>query len=209
MNSELLLQAQQNILTRLKAQVADLQAIKASELPLVNKWQILLSVILPIQLEVIKDLGLGDDQLALAHFNQACLEHSLQDEQLHDLNAQKWAFLLDKTFGIKELIEISLEQARLLAQDIVDAMLSESFLLEVDRVMATVPDDASLLLKRQKLLTVLMPLHMSVMQEHGFEGEEGYIQAQRALMDYYHDPLIMAGVSRAQTVLFKRAGLIS
>jgi hypothetical protein len=209
MNSELLLQAQQNIFNVLKTQKAALEAVRASKLPLVNKWQIFLSIILPIQIEVLRNLDLGSDQLALAHFNEQYLLHSLQDDRLRELNAQKWAFLLDEAFGLKELREISLEQARSLAQDIVEAMQSESFLLEVDRVMATLAADASMLLRRQKLLTVLMPLQMAVMQEHGFAGEEGYIQAQRALMDYYHDPLIMERVVPAQMMLFKRADLIS
>lgn len=209
MNSELFLQVQQTIFDLLKDQEEAFQAIRASDLPLVNKWQIFLSVILPVQLEVIKEFGFGSDQLALAQFNEQYLLQSLQDDRLRELNAQKWEFLLDKTFGLKELQEISLEQAQSLSQDIVDAMLSESFLLEVDRVMELLPEGASMLLRRQKLLEILMPLHMSVMETHGFIGDEGYIQAQRALMDYYHDSLIMECVTRAQMVLFKRANLIT
>lgn len=208
MNSSLLFQVQENVFDRLQARQADLEAIRASSLPLVNKWQIFLSVILPLQLEVIEEFGLGSDQAALAHYNEQYLQQSLHDEALRALNAQKWEYLLQHAFGLEEFQEISLDQARSLAHDIVDAMGSESFLLEVDRVMNALPADASMLQRRQKLLMVLMPLHMSVMEAHGFIGEEGYIQAQRALMDFYHDPIILEQVSRAQGILFKRAGLL-
>ncbi len=49
---------------------------------------------------------------------------------------------------------------------------------------------------------------MSVMAKHGFEGEIGYIQAQRALMDYFSDPLIKELSNKAQMTVFKRAGLL-
>ncbi len=49
---------------------------------------------------------------------------------------------------------------------------------------------------------------MAIMKKHGFAGEQGYIQAQRALMEYYSDPLILEQSKQAQTAVFKRAGLL-
>lgn len=64
-------------------------------------------------------------------------------------------------------------------------------------------------IKRQALLQVLLPLHMSVIEKHGFMGEEGYVQAQRALMDFYHVPELMEGANLAQKVIFQRAGVMA
>jgi len=203
-----LFQAQEQIFSSLKDEESKLEAIQNSGEPLVNKWQKFLEVILPIQIEAIKNLGYGSDQAALANFNEQFIKASAQDPALRELNEQKWIFLLEKAFGLQEQKPISLEQARSLIGDIASAMASETFLQEIDRTFELLSDQASLLERRQQLLTVLFPLHMSIMGKHGFSGDHGYIQAQRALMDYYSDPFIMEQSKLAQIAVFKRAKLI-
>lgn len=117
-----LLQGQKQICDALKVHGTRLQAIKTLDKSLIEKWQMFLEVILPIQIAVIEKFGFEGNQ--------------------------------------------------------------------------------------QGLLQVLLPLHMSVMERHGFMGEEGYVQAQRALMDFYHVPEIMQGANYAQKVVFERARLL-
>ncbi len=203
-----LFQAQERIFACLKQEESKLEAIRNSDAPLIHKWQKFLEVILPIQIEAVKNLGCGSDQAALANFNEQFMRRSAQDPALRELNEQKWIFLFEKAFDLKELKQISLEQASLLIADIASAMSSEPFLQEIDRAVEPLSDQASLLERRQRLLTVLFPLHRSVMEKHGFDGELGYIQAQRALMDYYSDPFIMEQSKKAQSIVFQRAKLI-
>jgi hypothetical protein len=124
------------------------------------------------------------------------------------LNTQKWLFIFDKAFGITEFKEISLQKAQSLIEEIAEEMTSEAFLVQIDQVINSLKPNASLIEKRQAVLTILFPLHMSIMTRHGFDGETGYIQAQRAIMDYYHDPLIAQRAAYAQSIVFKRAQLI-
>jgi len=49
---------------------------------------------------------------------------------------------------------------------------------------------------------------MSVMEKQGFLGEEGYLQAQKAILDYYSDPFIQEQSKLAQIAVFKRAKIL-
>lgn len=206
---EQLLEAQELMFRSLQLQESQLEMIRSLEMPIMNRWQKFLEVLLPIQIDVIKTFGFAGDQSGLAMFNQQFMQSAVEHPPLREINERKWRFLFEKAFGLKKVRKISLEEARSLIQDIAAAMTSDAFLQQVDHVMTKVTVDASMLARRQELLTILFPLHMSVMAKHGFEGEEGYIQAHRAIMDYYHDPLIMDCATQAQQIVFKRAKLLS
>lgn len=203
-----LLTVQETIFHFLKGEEAKLLEIQSSPLPLVQKWQMFLSILLPIQKNILKNFGLGEEQLAISQFNQQFMEQAAKNPILRRVNQQKWEFLFEKAFGLKTAREISLEEARSLVAGIVRAMTGELFLQEIDQIAAQFDENTSLVTKRQALLTVLFPLHMAVMAQHGFEGERGYIEAQRAMMEYTYDPEIMQGVTEATTIVFKRAKLL-
>lgn len=205
---EQLLTVQNEIYNKIKLTEHKLFLIKEKPAPLIEKWQELLQVILPIQMDVIKAYNLGDNQLGLSKFNEEYSRSALNSLTLRESNAQKWLFIFDKAFGITEFKEISLKEAQSLITEIAEEMNSETFLVQIDEVISTLNPNAPLIEKRQAVLTILFPLHMSVMAKHGFEGETGYIQAQRAIMDYYHDPLISQKAAHAQSIVFKRAQLI-
>ena len=204
---EELLIVQNEIYNKIQLNEHTLLLIKENKSSLIQKWQELLKVILPIQMDVIKAYNLGENQLGLSKFHEECTRCSLESTALRELNTQKWLYIFDKTFGITEFKEISLEKAQGIIVEIAEEMTSEAFLTQVDSVIHSLEPDASLIEKRQAILTILFPLHMSVMARHGFAGETGYIQAQRAIMDYHHDPLIAQRAAHAQSVVFKRAQL--
>ena len=62
--------------------------------------------------------------------------------------------------------------------------------------------------KRQKLLEILLPFHLEVIEKHGFKEDQGYLQMQRALLDHFHDGFIAKQSRYAQRVVFLRAGLL-
>lgn len=199
---------QDEIYNQIQLNECRLLLIKEKSGSLIEKWQELLQVILPIQMEVIKPYNLGGYQLGLSKFNEEYSRCALDSAVLCELNTKKWLFVFDKAFGITEFKEISLQEAQSLIGEIAEEMTSEAFLVQIDQVINSLNPSASLIEKRHAVLTILFPLHMSVMARHGFEGETGYIQAQRGIMDYYHDPLISQKAAHAQSVVFKRAQLI-
>jgi hypothetical protein len=208
LSTEQLLTIQNEIYNRIQLNKHKLLFIRERSGSLIEKWQELLQVILPIQMDVIKAYSLGDNQVGLSKFNEEYARCSSKSTALCKLTTQKWLFIFDKTFGITEFKEISLQEAQSLTVEIAEEMTSETFLAQIDHAINALKPDASLIEKRQLVLTILFPLHMSVMARHGFDGETGYIQAQRAIMDYYHDPLIAQKAAYAQSVVFRRAQLI-
>ncbi len=205
---EQLLTIQNEIYNKIQLNEDNLRLIKDKSGSLIEKWQELLQVILPIQMDVIKAYNLGDNQSGLSKFNEEYTRRSSESVALSKLNTEKWLFIFDKTFDITEFKEISLQEAQNLIEEIAEEMTSETFLTQIDRLINSVRPEASLIEKRQAVLTILFPLHMAVMERHGFNGEMGYIQAQRAIMDYYHDSQIAQRAAHAQSVVFRRAQLI-
>ncbi|WP_420421970.1 protein C10 [Simkania sp.] len=202
-----LVEAQTEIFALLKQKEEQLLSIRASDEPLIEKWQKFLGVILPIQIMVIRKHGYAGDQKGLAEFNEKVVREAQTDLELKKLNEGKWLYLFKTTFGLNEVKAISLEDAQKMTREIADAMTSEEFLQKIDEVMATL-QEGSMLERRQRLLDVLLPVQMEVMERYGFPGEEGYIQAQRAMMDYFFDPVVIKQAQRAQDTIFKRAKLM-
>jgi hypothetical protein len=193
---------QNEIYHRIQLDAHKLLLLKESQGSVMEKWQKLLQIILPIQMDVLQTPHLEN---GLTQFNAAYARSLPESPALRDLNTRKWLFIFEKAFGITEFKEISLQQAQSLIAEIATEMASEVFLAQIDNTIASLSPDASLIEKRQAILTVLFPLHLSVMARYGFEGMTGYIQAQRAIMDYYHDPLIAQKASEAQSIVFRRA----
>jgi hypothetical protein len=208
LTAEQLRAAQTEIFDNLKGRQAQLEQIRGLNIPLMEKWARFLIIILPIQLRVIKALGFDDNQAALSNFNEQFIRQAEEDPSLRELNNQKWKFLLEKAFGVTEFKELSLEEARTMIEEITEEMTSDAFLEKLDAAVASLKDPNSLIEKRQLLLSMLFPLQMSVMEKHGFAGEKGYVQAQRALMEFHYDPIISGHATRAQTTVFKRIKLL-
>lgn len=199
---------QQKVLDDLKAKQDTFEKIKKAEYPLIVKWQMMISVLLPVQFEHIKNLGFKNDQTALIEFNSQLMNYQQHDQKLKDLNDAKWNFIFEHAFNMSTVQKISQEEAVALVKDISNEIMSDYFLSQVDQFMATVDPKLSLIEKRQSLITILMPLQMHVMAKHGFVGEEGYVQAQKALIEYLHNPEMLETATKAQMALFKRAGLL-
>lgn len=208
LTTEQLREAQTAIVDQLKGRQAQLEAIRKLGDSIVEKWQKFLLVILPIQIRVIRSYGFQDTQDALSNFSGQFMQHAENDPSLAALNKEKWCFVFEKAFGVTEWKEISVEEARSLVGDIVSQMTSDLFLQKIDVLMSELKEGASMIDKRTALLKILFPLQISVMAEHGFEGDKGYVQAQGALLDYYFDPMIRNGFAHAQTVVFGRANLL-
>ncbi|GEM_PF-1544766 len=203
-----LFQIQKSIVERLRNEEPLLKKIAESQGSLVEKWQQFVAMILPIQLEVIEEAGFEGNQEGLSYFNELWMEAAAEEKELEDLNKEKWVFLFEKAFGLEEVKEISLTRARSLVKEITKEMLDEDFLELIEKEMSLLSHEAPMIQKRMTLLNLILPLHLRVMEEQGFKGDEGYVQAQRALTDYYSDPEIRASSTRAQLTVFRKAKLL-
>ncbi|MBS0285810.1 MAG: hypothetical protein JSR17_00420 [Proteobacteria bacterium] len=205
---EKLYESQQTLLDMLKTKQDVFAKIKTVNYPLIVKWQMMLGVLLPIQFEILKKIGFTNEQTALIEYNAQLMQTQKDDQKLRELNEAKWNYIFEQAFDITSVQKISQEQALALIKDISIEMMSENFLKQVDAFMAKLDPNMPLIEKRQHLLTLLIPMQMSVMSKHGFAGEQGYVQAQKALMEYLHEPQMIEQASKAQIALFTRAGLM-
>lgn len=201
-------ESQQTLLDMLKSKQDVFEKIKTVNYPLIVKWQMMLGVLLPIQFEIIKKLGFISEQTALIEYNSQLMQYQKDDQKLRELNEAKWNYIFEQAFDIKTVQNISKEEALDLIKDISNEMISDSFLNQVDAFMAKLDPNMPILEKRQHLLALLIPMQMNVMSKHGFTGEQGYVQAQKALMEHLHEPQMIELASKAQVTLFSRAGLM-
>ena len=203
-----LILAQQKIIQAIKLEEHQLDKIKTLDEPITSRWQQLLGFLLNIQLEIIQKFGFEGNQTGLNLFNRVLMESQSQNPALRGLNIEKWNYLLEKGFGITNVPKITLEQARNLINDIVSAATSEIFLCQIDVLVSKLDSNASMIERRQKLLDILLPLQISIMEKHGFTGEYGYVHAQKSIAEFYYDPIIMEKAEQVQSVIFRRAKLL-
>ena len=208
LNREIIISAQNKIMELLKAKEPDLIKIRESDQSIAIRWQAFIGVVLPTQLQAIKGLGFAEDQLGLMEFNRQVIQASAEDRELEKINCDKWDFLLEKAFGVTEAPRIDLKTARALVTDITQAMTVEFFLEKIDKLKEGFSKEASMLDKRQELLEIIVPVHKLIMERYGFLGDLGYVKAQRALVDFYHDPVIQEQSIKAQQTVFARANLL-
>lgn len=205
-STEQLLEIQNTIINGIKAEQKTLNSLRDGEQNIVEKWHDFLGVMLPIQMETIKAYGYDADQTGLSDFNEQLTAACLEDEELKTMNQDKWHFIFKEAFGVDNVPELSGEQARDLVKKIADAMMSDEFLNEVKESIAEMEEN-SLIARRQKLITLLLPLHQSVIESHGYEGDLGYVQAQKGLIDHYSDPVIIELSNKAQATVFEACGI--
>jgi hypothetical protein len=208
MKAEELIKAQENIREILEKKLEDLQQLKTSQDSLASRWQKFIEMIIPVQFSEIRTLLYPGNQDGLSKFNMDVIEMSKSHPKLGELNAEKWTFLLKNAFGISEYKELSLEKAQQITQDLSEAMQTSSFLMQVDKLINPQYLALPMMGKRKFVLDLLAPVYMSVFKKYGFEGDSGYILAQRALMDYHSDPYIKGNLNAAQFKVFSRAKLI-
>ncbi len=173
-----------------------LRALRSSDRSLAERWMEMIGIVLPIQKEVIAEYGFTPDQEGLLKFNhqQGC---EAQKEAL-------WKDLLEVSFGVSGTVEISDERVLEMLEAVACGMEEEEFLSAVE---CATKDVEGLVAKRARVLELMIPMQMKVIERFGFKGDEGYILFQRTLADHAHRPEVSARSRQVQTKLFSRAGL--
>ena len=96
-----------------------------------------------------------------------------------------------------------MEKCRAVAAACSQKMQSEEFLVQIDEKVKTLPVEQ----KQGALMELIVPLHIDLMKPYGYEGEDGYIKLQAAMMKYMGDPGIMSNMQAAMYAVTLRADL--
>lgn len=177
-----------------------------------QKWQTANAVLIQATLRALPQIGFTADAQGLQRYTEAFAAQARSDQPevrkaLADINMQKWRSLLRNGFGCEPAPPISLQDARKLAIDMVDAMQDEELIKQVEDTRKGLGSRLS----EQELQTLVaravVNVQAEVMQRHGYAGDAGYAQAQVCLMEHANDAVVTAAVAAATTALYARAGI--
>lgn len=199
-----------------------LEAIKATGVgqPIIARWQSVLSVWMAATLHAIQPYGFPPSMEGVEKFTLMYDEVSRSEsrgEELREAAKERWEVLLEKGLGMNVKDEsIPLETAQSIVKLQSMKMQSEEFLNKVGESMASLEpqfaglseDDIKMKKQEHLLVHLLLPLQMEVYGGFGYEGDEGYVRMQAALLNHHGDEQILGNTAIATQVLFKKAGLL-
>eukprot|EP00742_Colponemidia_sp_Colp-10_P011090 GILJ01012276.1.p1 GENE.GILJ01012276.1~~GILJ01012276.1.p1 ORF type:complete len:198 (-),score=26.11 GILJ01012276.1:186-779(-) len=183
-----------------------------SSLSIIDRWQMLLGIRLPLQLQSIPKYGFEPTQEGLNSFNAQLSKIASEDEEIRTAIEARWDLMFSRAFGLQvnsvqhEKIPKTVEGVRALIKEIATAMLSDSFLTQVKQDIGSM-STADTVERRKALLAILIPLHQSVLARHEIRGDEGWLLFQRAVTDKMYDLEIRDSAMQATVAVFKAAGL--
>ena len=130
-------------------------------------------------------------------------------EELREASQKMWRKMLVRAFGIEIDTDkrLTLERAREFTSDVSAKLQSNDFKETLKEAMDDLGSGASNDEKRKELLSVLLPAQMEVMANYGYEGEDGYVEMQVALMEFAQDNQIKHNILAATFSAFETAGV--
>lgn len=176
------------------------------------KWQHTNAVLVHATLKVLPQVGFAADAAGLQAYSEAFAERMRNDEPearatLRELNEAKWKVLLRDAFGCEPAPPLGLPKARELAIAMVDALQDEALLKQVEEARGGLAARLSEAERQTMVARALVSVQSEVVQKHGFEGDQGYAQAQVCLMEHAGDAVVTASIAAATTNLYARAGI--
>lgn len=188
--------------------------------PIISRWQSVVTVWMGAVLHSAVAYGYPNSMEGVEKFTQAYDELQRSDSRGEELQAaakERWGLLFSRGLGMDvEKEDIPLVKAQEIVRQQCNDMQKESFLEKIDAELKSVrsklpagtTEEEAKMKMQEAILIMLMPLQMNVYGSHGYEGDEGYIRMQAALLNHHGDEQIMYNTAVATTVLFRRAGLM-
>mmetsp|Transcript_13908 Transcript_13908/g.27200 ORF Transcript_13908/g.27200 Transcript_13908/m.27200 type:complete len:274 (-) Transcript_13908:326-1147(-) len=200
------------ILNELQSRDVVQQLDSALSTDLLNKWQLANTVLIQATLRALPQVGFPANAVGLHGYTEAFAEQARSDQPetrlaLQQLNESKWRVLLKHAFGCEPAQPISLQAARQLAIDMVDAMQDPELIKQVAGSRTGLASRLSDAEHQHLVARTVVGVQAEVMAKHGFSGDSGYAQAQVCLMEHAHDAVVTASVAAATTNLYARAGI--
>ncbi|GBG29662.1 Hypothetical Protein FCC1311_058832 [Hondaea fermentalgiana] len=183
----------------------------------VTRLRKMLSVYIGTQLYVLGPFGFAGDQQSIEHFARLQMQ-TLQgmdpncDEikELQKLSAETWNVLVKRSFGIKDIPELTQDQIRFAATRVSANLQDPTFLKMIEDLynteIKTLVAEGKQDLAVDKLQDALVPCYINVLQAMNVDSlpatDEGYVLLQVCMNQNMADPAIaqaiMSGFSAVQ-----------
>lgn len=188
-----------------------LEAIRNTEAPMHEKWQMMIQVFISAQLHAIIPFGFTPDDNGLKAFMMGfeTVSRSAEGKEVLELSKKRWAILVKEAFGVTftEQDKLPLEKARHMTAILGMKMQSEDFLKRVDAAIKPLGANASNIDKQRTLLSLIVDLNTEVASEFGFKGNDGYVKFQCNMHEYAGDDSITYNMMAGTMTVFRRAGI--
>lgn len=177
-----------------------------------HKWQQTNSLLIHATLRMLPQIGFQPDATGLQAYTEAFADEMRSGapevrEKLQQLNDTKWRVLLDEGYGCRPAPPFTLQEARNVAIAIVDALQEPEMIRQVEESRSGLGAHMSDLERQHMVARAVVGVQADVLAKHGFEGDQGFAQAQVALMQYAGDAVVTASVAAATTQFYARAGI--
>jgi hypothetical protein len=196
---------------------------KEPDLPLIERWQLMMEIYVTTQIHVIAGLGYDSNAEGLnvyaLHLAQ-CLQNvdPTMQQLFTELRRDTWRDIVGTVFKIdpKDIPVISIVDARALMHKVSSKMMEPDILLNIQNRSANVrhADEEMELVMKHKLLQQILIDEVylggspSFVEEAGFgSGEIGYVKIQCALSDHEGDPLMASYASASMIKILEAAGI--
>jgi hypothetical protein len=189
-----------------------LDELKDSSTNVQEKWQSMIEVRLHTELHVINAFGYESSQHGMMAYRQT-MANLMQTSPPSDLQIlQKcdksiWSELLSRGFGV-DASPIELTQAKQVVFTVTSELQQNACIEELQKTLseAGTIDDVE---KNKILKNHLFSVWKSVLPKYGFDGDDGYVKFQAALVDHSSDPEIATMIQSALMAITTRAGFRS
>lgn len=114
--------------------------------------------------------------------------------------------MLSRAFEVSPM-PVELPQARQIVFMVTSALQQNSFLSGLKGAVAELGTDASDMDKNTALQVKLLDVWKDVLPNFGFQGDDGYVQFQAALVEHSADPEITTMIQSALMRVSQHAGL--
>eukprot|EP00298_Acanthocystis_sp_HF-20_P030421 c9567_g1_i1.p1 GENE.c9567_g1_i1~~c9567_g1_i1.p1 ORF type:complete len:311 (-),score=104.92 c9567_g1_i1:45-920(-) len=189
-------------LDKIKSKVGDDSSISA-------RWREMMNIVKKLQLHCIVPYGYQPDLRGLKLFNNSfsrLLESDPRKEELKVLEQRKWDVMLRRAFQLKQTKRIDLNQAREYTEKVAEALGRPEFVAEVIKLKGELTEKGLKQYLEEAVLGMMVDEQMKWMGKYGFEGEEGYIQMQHALLEHVYDPEVSHHQVSSTKIVFKALG---
>ena len=122
------------------------------------------------------------------------------------LDKKIWSVMLSRAFEVSPM-PVELPQARQIVFMVTSALQQNSFLSGLKGAVAELGTDASDMDKNTALQVKLLDVWKDVLPNFGFQGDDGYVQFQAALVEHSADPEITTMIQSALMSVSQHAGL--
>eukprot|EP00906_Rhabdomonas_costata_P017396 RCo025106 len=189
---------------------SQLQGIRMMQGTALEKMNIALSLLLMAKLQAIKkESGLEGDagvhRVQALNAKMAMARDSPEFDEARKAERAVLEVIFQQTFGKPVPPSVDVHTARKLAFSMCAAVFDESFLGTVRSTCQSMGDDVQR--KNAFVSPKLMEIQTKVFQQNGFNGDDGFLAAQTALLEFAGEPFVNAITVAYNSLLVEALGI--